>query len=494
MEGYLIDTTKGFGERCKRLAIFTPLFLLKGKRKMASLPFEIDWFNMGLLTLLFFFESKLHRQGKKGRQELADYLYEVTQAQIGAKREKYDLIAETIMDAFRDPMGKRHKESFFNWETGESEEFQFSILKTDAFDQQSNRQYFTLDEDGLELIFATKEYFSEFRISIAQLLIRKQLEKGEFASALHEIHEMRIAVQTLRDHIHRLGLEVTRNIISDETYSKYVKTIENVYERLTREDDEFRELYAFVKDTTEKMQFENQGQADEDARVQIAQVAIELGEVHQMHHNLLYGAMQLKNKALEAARQALFSVGIQRFNFDQEIVSRVVSSPLPVQAVTGLIHPFTRLHQESGWSLFSMFFVQRLQRVGKEDESSAYPQLDSEKDYQYAMEQEENFRVIMEQVLGILGEKKQMELKDMLPHFSSTLPQHRSFYDFWLLLHQRSPIRRGMGEGRHVLDKALALLGNDQIVVVEGEGVLQITDQYALQNMYVSRRREENAV
>jgi len=489
VEGYLVDTTKGFGERSKRLAIFTPLFLLKGKRKMTALPFEIDWFNMGLLTLLFFFESKLHRQGKKGRKELADYLYEVTQAQIGAEREKYDLIGETIIDAFRDSMGRRHTESFINWETGEREEFQFSILKTDAFDQESNRQYFTLDEDGLELIFATKEYFSEFRISIAQLLIRKQLEKGEFASALHEIHEMRIAVQTLRDHIQRLGLEVTRNIISDDTYNKYVKTIEGVYERLTREDEEFRELYAFVKETKGKMQFENKERVDEDARLQIAQVAIELGEVHQMHQSLLYGAMQLKNKALEAARQALFSVGIQRFNFDQEIVSRIVSSPLPAQTVTGLIHPFTHLHQETGWSLFSVFFEQRLQRGGKDEESVAYPQLDSEKLDQHVIEQEENFRLIMEHIVEVLAGRESMELKDMVDLLPTHILEQRSFYDLWLLLHQRSPIGRGMGEGRHVLDKALALFGDDQVEVTEGIGVLQITAQYALQNMHFTRRR-----
>jgi len=490
LEGYLVDTTKGFGERCKRLAIFTPLFLLKGKRKSNVLPFEIDWFNLGLLTLLFFFESKLHRQGKKGRKELADYLYEVTQAQIGAERGKYDLIADTLIDAFRDSMGRRHRESFFNWETGVLEEFQFSILKTDAFDQENNRQYFTLDEDGLELIFATKEYFSEFRISIAQLLIRKQLEKGEFTSALHEIHEMRIAVQTLRDHIHRLGLEVTRNIISDDTYGKYVKTIEGVYERLTREDQEFRELYAFVKETKGKMQFENQERVDEDARQQIAQVAIELGEVHQMHQNLLYGAMQLKNKALEAARQALFSVGIQRFNFDQEIVSRIVSSPLPPLAVAGLIHPFVRVHQHTSWSLFAPFFEQRLQRAGKEEESNAYPELDEEKIYPHAIEQEENFRIIMELIVGLLDGKEGMALKDMVPQLPTYVLEHRSFYDFWLLLHQRSPIGKGMGEGRHVLDKALALLGDDQVEVTEIAGVLQITEQYALQNMYFTRRRQ----
>ncbi|EIW20937.1 MULTISPECIES: hypothetical protein [Pelosinus] len=490
MEEYLKDTTKGFGERFRRLAIFTPLFSLKGKRKSAALPFDIDWFSLGLLTLLFFFESKLHRQGKKGRQELADYLYELTQVQIGASRAHYDLITETIMDTFRDPMGKRHNEVFFNWETGDQEVVQFSLLKTDAFDQENNRQYFTLDEAGLELIFATKEYFSEFRISIAQLLIRKQLEKGEFSSALHEIHEMRIAVQALRDHIQRLGLEVTRNIISDDTYGKYAKTIENVYERLTREDEEFRELYSFVRETTAKLQFESQEQVDEEARLQIAQVSIELGEVHQLHHGLLYNVMQLKNKALEAARQALFSAGIQSFNFDQEIVSRIVSSPLPEEAVKGLVHPFTRLHQQTSWSLLALLFPQRLQRSDQEEETAAYPEMEEEEYRQHTLQQEENFGRIMEEVIQVMDGKDSMELKDMVSGLPGELLQHRSFYDFWLLLHQRSPVVKGVGEGKHVLDKALALLGDDILEVGEKPEFLQITEQYTLQNMCFTRRRK----
>jgi hypothetical protein len=491
MEEYLKEATKGFGERSKRLAIFTPLFSLKGKRKSSALPFEIDWFNLGLLTLLFFFESKLHRQGKKGRQELADYLYEVTQDYTGAQREHYDLITETIMDTFRDPMGKRHNEAFFNWETGVQEVVQFSLLKTDAFDQENNRQYFTLDEAGLELIFATKEYFSEFRISIAQLLIRKQLEKGEFASALHEIHEMRIAVQALREHIQRLGIEVTRNIISDDTYEKYAKTIENVYERLTREDEEFRELYSFVKETTERIQFESQEQVDEDARLNIAQVSIELGEVHQLHHGLLYNVMQLKNKALEAARQALFSAGIQSFNFDQEIVSRIVSSPLPEEAVKGLVHPFTRLHQQTTWSLLALLFPQRLQRGDQEEETAAYPEIEEDENRQHTLQQEENFSRIMAEILKVMTEKRSIELKELVKLLPAPLLQHRSFYDFWLLLHQRSPVLRGVGEGKHVLDKALALVGDDTLEVTERPELLPITEQYTLQNMCFTRRRND---
>lgn len=199
--------------------------------------------------------------------------------------------------------------------------------------------------------------------------------------------------------------------------------------------------------------------------------------------------MQLKNKALEAARQALLSAGIQSFNFDQEIVSRIVSSPLPPQAVKGLVHPFTRLHQQRSWSLLSLFFEQRLQRGDQEEETVVYPEMENEEISQHTVEQGENFRMIMECIIQVMDGQASMELKDMLGLLPPQVLEQRAFYDFWLLLHQRSPVARGMGEDQHVLDQALALVGDEEVEVVELTELLQITPQYTLQNMRMTRRR-----
>lgn len=490
MEGYLKDVVKGFGERNKRLAIFVPLFQLKNRRKSSLLPENIDWFSLGLLTLLFFFECKLQRQGKKGGQELADYLFNLTSPVLRIARKDYDLIAQTIIDTFRDPTGRRQTESFYNWETGEKEVFQFAILKTDSFDQEGNRQYFTLAEAGLELIFATKEYFQEFRISIAQLLIRKQLEKGQFASALHEIHEMRVAVQTLRENIQRLGLEIARNIISEETYNKYAQIIEDAHNRLTMENEEFQELYAFAKETQEKINSFNYQEAEEEARLKITQVAWELNQVHQLHQSLLHDILKMKTKALEAARQALFSVGIQRFNFDQEIVSRIVSSPLPLEAVQGLAQPFLTLHKRRTWSLLSVFWPQRLGLGEREEESLIYPEGEVENTELFASLQEENFFLLMQEMLQIMGDKSSLTLQEMLPSFSSSWLHNRSFYDFWLLLHQRSPLGGNeYSDGSPLLTKALSLLKQEIIQVQEEKEILTLTNRYQLQNMRVTKEK-----
>lgn len=492
MEGFLNDAIKGYGDRMKRLAIFGPLFQLKQKRNLPGHELNMDWFGFGLLTLLFFFENMLHRRTKNGVAELADFLYQTNRNYLSISEKEFYKIAETLIENFRDPGGKKQEETYYDWETGLQNTLRFSVLKTAGYDKEQNRQYYMLDEAGLELVFATKEYFTEFRISINQLLIRKQLEKGEFASALHEVNEMRIAVETIRDNIKRLGQEVARNIISDETYKKYAETVKDTHERLEREDEEFRELYEFVNKTKLKLSLDLQSEKDEKAYSQIVRISKELGEVHHIHQQLLFDALNLKNRALESAKQALYSAGVLSFNFDQEIVSRIVSSPLPPLALDGLIRPFTSVHNEPTWSLLSLFSQQRLHKAEREWDEGAYPEVDEEAVKLDAANQRENFTQIMKLLLAHMGSSTQVELAEVIRHIPEALLRNRSFYDFWLVLHQRSPIiaaqRHSDDPLMQVLDGALGLLHDDVIEVRETAGILRVTERYAISNMLMVRK------
>ena len=104
----------------------------------------------------------LIRNKKAGVLQLAEFLSELTQKEYDLNFEEYIKLAREIIQEFRPPSGKRNYREFFNWETGEEEIIQYSILKASHFDAKTNTQYYELDEQGLELIFATKEYFQNF--------------------------------------------------------------------------------------------------------------------------------------------------------------------------------------------------------------------------------------------------------------------------------------------------------------------------------------------
>ncbi|MEK0315630.1 MULTISPECIES: hypothetical protein [Cohnella] len=493
MERVMDDAIKGYGERVKRLAIMDPLFRLK-YRKRNEEDENVDWFSMGLLSLLFFFECMLQRQFKKGVPELSDFLYSICGKRLQLSRSRFHQIAETIVQTYRDPTGKRQEEQYWDWETRITETYSFSILKTAGFDKSENRQYYTLDEAGIELIFATKEYYSEFRISINQLLIRKQLEKGEFVNALTEIHEMRIAVEVIREQMRRLGMDVVRNIVSDETYQKFLQIVKDTHSRLVREDEEFKELYNFVMDTTQKQSADLQTSKDLKAYEQLLQISKELGEVHHLHQLLLKEAIQLKNKAFDSAKQALYSIGLQTFHFDHEIVSRLVSSPLPPLAAKGLATTFTSLHRHRSWSLLTVFDKQRSSSFNQEPTNYGYPEVDDEQVEQNRQIQQKNFSLIMKQVLEIMKESREIELKELSELLPSHIVNHRSYYDFWLVLHQRSPARWEPDRDGDVMNGALVQLEGDVLVVTECIGVIQPAPRFAIQNMRVERRLKEREI
>lgn len=102
--------------------------------------------------------------GKKdaGIRNLTAFLADQTGGRLFDDAREYEQLARDIVAVFRPPTGKRNEEAFFDWDQGKEVRARYSYLKADRADIHSNEQYYVLDEQGLELIFATKEYFNEF--------------------------------------------------------------------------------------------------------------------------------------------------------------------------------------------------------------------------------------------------------------------------------------------------------------------------------------------
>ena len=370
MKVELSEVLENYGERIARLSIYEPLLELKRKREKDNSENTIDYFSLGFITLLFFFENMIIRNKEAGVNELAEFFYEMNNGKIDLDIKGFRKVARNIIDVFRPPSGERNSKTFYNWESGQEETIYYSILKANKSDIKSNTQYYTLDEDGLELVFATKEYFSEFQLSINQLLLRKQLEKGEFVGALRQIDEMRLSVENLKDRIYKIKHDINRNIVSEETYKRYSELVEDINIRLVRENEEFDELESFVKDTKNAIEYEIKDDKDKKAYELIIKIDKELDKVHSEHRKLLKESISLKITALEAAQESLYFMGLESFNFKQEITNRLISTPLPLESSRQLIKPFIFLGAHTSWSPISVFEEQRI--WGDKEEERTY--------------------------------------------------------------------------------------------------------------------------
>lgn len=491
MVSQLKGITENYRERMQRLALFEPLFRLENKREKDDNNKPIDYFGYGLLTLLFFFENMLIRNKKTSIHDLAQYLFELNRGEYSLSLEGYEKIARNIVETFRPPSGKRNVKEFYNWETREYETVHFSILKADRADVSTNTQYYKLDEQGLELVFATKEYFTEFQLSINQLVLRKQLEKGEFVGALRQIDEMQIDVESLRNRMTVVKHEIQRNIISDDTYERYKQMVEDINARLTRENEEFSELHTFVKDTKNRLAYDMNSEKERKAYELILQIDRELGEVHHIHTMLLKESIDLKTTALHAAQEALYYVGIDSFNFKQEITAMLVSKPLPLMASKRLIEPFLTIEQSETWSPLVIFAEQRIETKDGGERTNSFDEL-SEKE----MQELENAKVrkifgeIMNLLLKVMEGKDSITLKEVVERIGeddSEWLNRRIFYQFWYVMHQRSPITYEKREEQNesLFEEVVEIIKHrySYIKVEELPEVITVTERFSIQNI-----------
>ncbi|NLJ78487.1 MAG: replicative DNA helicase [Tissierellia bacterium] len=502
MEISINSITENYRERMERLALFDPLYTLGRKTIKDNSGNDIDYYGLGLLTLLFFFENMLMRNRKSGVSELTQFLTDITRDKLDLTHEDYIKLSREIIQAFRPPSGKRNHREFYNWETKRYEIIQYSILKASYFDAKYNTQYYELDEQGLELIFATKEYFSEFQLSINQLILRKQLEKGEFVGALRQIDEMRMDVRNLQDKIYRIKHEIQRNIISDETYKRYESIVDDIHFRLSRENEEFEELKSFIKETRNRLEHEIHKDRISKAYGLIIRIDRELSEVHYEHRNLLSQSIEMKTTALNAAQESLYYIGIDSFNFREQITNKLLSAPLPLRSSRQLVNPFLYLEKGEFWSPLAVFAKQRITRKGLEERGRTF--IKPLKDWEIQEDikvQQKNFEYIMEIILKIMGDEYHITLEEVADYMQGNgfedILNDRAFYDFWLLLHYNSPISVEMNEDQnHALDRVIELLEKDYgwIKVMELRGRVRANPRYTIRNMRLTLEGNRDAI
>lgn len=508
MEGIGLDKldikeiTNGYRERMRRLALFDPLYELDRKREQDQVEVLIDMKGLGLLTLLFFFEQKLIRQYKTGAKQLAVFLKQLTEWQYRLDDANYERIARMIIQTFRPTSGKKRSYSFFNWEINQAEVIEYSILKANNFDVKTNTQYYTLDEDGLELVFATKEFYSEFQLSINQLMLRKQLDKGEFKGALRQINEMRIDVESLEERIVKLKYEIQRSIVSEETFERYKQLLDDINGRLTREDEEFKELRQFVKETRERLYSKDVHKREKETYDLILMITRELETVHYDHSRLLEQTFALKNTTLVTAQESLYYTGIQAFNFDQDLVSKIISTPLPLEAMTGVLHPFLKVEENQLWSPLTVLAEQNITEEREERLEHGFIEVEKDQtDDPYRLLLMRRYKKIMQLFLQAYELNSGNRLSEFINYLDeieeSNIYKQRYFYEFWLILHQRSPIIKGEvneDDGKTLLGEALSLLENRTLIVQEGTGVVSRFERFSIQELVMKLEEEDDEI
>lgn len=493
--------TSGYRERMRRLALMDPLDELAGKRTKDSHNRDVDMRGLGMLTLLFFFERRLSRAYQTSRQDVTHFLLNMTQDTYEISPSQMEKITNDVMEVFRPVDGKKRRYEFYNWETKEQDEIMYTIIKDNGFDAKTSTQFYTLDEDGLELLFATKEFYSEFQISINQLLLKQQINKGQFHDALRQVREMELNVMTLIERFEKMRQEIVRSIISDQTFERYKQLIEEAFERFEREDEEFGTLKQFIQETRDTLYSDHLQQEETESYNLIHQIGSELDDVHYEHTRLIQLTAQLRKTAVATAQESLYYTGVQSFNFEKDIVATIFGKPYAPDVMKGITHPFLKVEQTPTWSLLTVLAEQNIVEERTESESAYFLEaMDDTAQQEYRKWLGEKYGALMEQFLHDYESEQIDNLRDWMKQLKMSNPDliaKRYFYSFWLFVHQTSPLQQDELAGHDsetILKYVFEQLGDKQLIVEELPDIIQYNEKYSIQNMQITIRETAETV
>ena len=196
---------------------------------------------------------------------------------------------------------------------------------------------------------------------------------------------------------------------------------------------------------------------------------------------------------MATAQESLYYTGIQSFNFDKDIVSAILSKPLPPEAMKGMVHPFLKVEENRSWSLTTIFAEQNItEEQPDRDDGSFVEAAEFENDHTYRIWLAGKYRDLMEKFMTAYDNGAGDSLKEFMIYLKKNndpLLEKRYFYSFWLLMHQRAPIFEEESDhqkGQTLLGDVLNLLGKKQLMITETSEILQYHPRYSIQNMLIT--------
>lgn len=353
------DELRGFAGRIQNVAIFQPLFDLQRSRKYP----EYDSLAIGFGILLFTLENMLIGRDHCDHQEIARYVRQMMAESytVNLSENESSEMAYYFLDALRNN-GRPFDLEFKDLETGGDVRCKFALIEVANYEIHGKMR-FKLTDAGLDLLFKTKEIYKELRISISQLYLRQQIEKGVFHEALRTIDDLYVQVQDVHGKIERIRKLVLRNV-SEVSVGNYIALMEEVTEQLRREKEVFSSLQTLLRETVDTYRFRELNVKERESFDQLIMVSTRLDLVINEHNRLFTSKLSLGSLLEEAMLDSLANTFRVKVNFEHEFVDQVITNNTPLDSLRQVLNPLFRFKRNT---FFNILRVLERQSVRSEE-------------------------------------------------------------------------------------------------------------------------------
>jgi hypothetical protein len=437
------EILEGFRDRMENIAVFKPLFELEQKRK-----YDYSSLELGVAVLLLILEKMLKNEECTYRK-IALFLQELV-AQNYDEELNYDQAEELTHHLVRSCLlnqGRPHQLEYHNYETGEVDEYKFHLVKLKEYEIDDKVVKLELSPAGLELLFKTKEMYNELQVSISQLYLKQQIQKGVFDGALRSVKELKLAVRNEQERLKNLREQIIRDVLQVAREGAYKQELERINDQLEREQDTFQELMELVKETLDKCYENGSYQAEEVNKVM--DLKTRLMETTTLHESLLTTKLELENLMNESMENMILNTFSTTLNFKTEVLEAVVNSNSNLNQLKRVIEPLLTSNVNSSFNLNRIFEPQRLYNTpeaGEDELQELNEEQLREQERQEQREKEQKRQQAKEWLLMLLTplqEQEEIKLSRIIDNLKQReLEKYQSlvdkidFYPFILNLHQ----------------------------------------------------------
>ncbi|HOM03282.1 MAG TPA: hypothetical protein PLH43_10705 [Acetivibrio sp.] len=449
-EGTALDCLKDFRQRMSNLAPFIHLARkLTGFQKYG----EVDMISVGFSVLLFVLENMLIGREECSIDNIADFLQLLLKRSydINMTQEESREMAFYIRDSIAGSGGEVVDFKFRNLETNKDESISIKLIDTSYYEIKKSARY-KLTDQGMELLFKTREIYSEFRINITQLYLKQQIEKGVFSGALQTVNELNLQVRQLREKLESLLLNIRQNVLGID-FEDLKQLFSRIKEQFEIERREFGNIKRILKEHRENIEKINYFELEEDELRKLEQINVlteKLNITTAEHDRLFNEKLDIVGEYLKTIEIRLRQ-GVSEFiDFEKSIFDVFISINLNPEPLKSILSPlFTNNASLKVFNLFKALEPQRIKSEALEDDRESIDiELAMEmKEKEEREERERRDKKVMAYLEAILLEayyEGESHLSQALARLDENLYNTASFdFDFYslvVILHQNKLI------------------------------------------------------
>lgn len=448
-EGYSgnpeIECLGNFSERMRNLAPFACIVRRLGN--LQKYP-DYDVFSIGIGVMLYVLENMLIGRDECTIDEISGFLqtqiYRIYKQSIPLEDAKE--LAFYIRDAITGS-GEAYQFEYMNLEKGSVETVPVKLMDVSFYEIKKTSKY-KLTDQGMELLFKTREIYSEFRLNVTQLYLRQQIEKGVFVGALQTVNELNLQVRQLRERIERILEGIRQNVLGID-FQELKNLLERIQEQFKAERKEFtniRHILGEQKRNLEGIDFERLSQKDLRALRYIGLIANKIGYVAREHDRLFNEKLDIIGEYLKMLEFRMRSGITAYLNFESTILDWLGARNIPCEKIDKIFSPlFSNRNRNKAFNMMKALEPQRIRNEEPEEQESINYDEYIEKKEREQKEQAEkrNLKIegYLEWILMKVLENREISLREIVEAFDEETYERASrdfdFYSLIVMLHQR---------------------------------------------------------